>query len=110
MEKSLAMTHWKLVSIFLLRRLYRPFQSDALWEWPFNKKTITKFDNHFLILDKRGILGRAKWYFIISLLPIPLSKKKKIGEYLKNLDWEKSSVSNKQLYKCMQVSLHMKNR
>ena len=96
--------------IFLLRRLYRPFQSDALWEWPFNKKTINKFDYDFDILDRRGILGKAKWYFLIALLPIPSSNKKKIGKYLKNLDWEKSAMSNRHLYNCMQVSFHMKNR
>ena len=25
--------------IWLIRKLYRPFQSDAAWEWPFNRKT-----------------------------------------------------------------------
>lgn len=96
--------------IYILRRLYRPFQSDALWEWPFNKNTINKLYDNFDVLDRKGILGISKWYFIISLLPLPLAKKKQLGKYLKTKDWENSSKSKKHLYKCMQVSFHMKNR
>ena len=66
--------------IWLIRKLYRPFQSDAAWEWPFNRNTLRKFDKNFDILEKRGVLGYAKWYFIINLLPIPKARKIKIGE------------------------------
>ena len=97
------------IPIWILRRLYRPFQSDAMWEWPFTRKTINKFNEKFNIIEKRGILAKSKWYFLVLTLPISKTKKLKIGKLLHNIDWKKSSSSNKYLYKCMQVSMHMRN-
>lgn len=95
--------------IWILRRLYRPFQSDAMWEWPFNRKTLNKFNENFNIVEKRGILAKSKWYFLILLLPITKPAKIRLGKFLHDIDWKKSSDSFNYLYKCMQVSIHMKN-
>lgn len=91
--------------ILLARKLYRPFQTDAAWEWPFNRSTVQKFETSFNILEKRGILGKAKWYFIISLLPIGKEKKLRWGKKAHKKDWEESSLSNKYLYSCMQLTM-----
>ncbi|OUR95538.1 methyltransferase [Flavobacteriales bacterium 34_180_T64] len=96
--------------IWFIRKLYRPFQSDAAWEWPFNRKTLRKLDANFNILEKRGVLGYAKWYFIINLLPISKQKKLKIGKKWHQKDWEKSNASMSHLFKCMQLTMHMEKK
>lgn len=96
--------------IWIIRKLYRPFQSDAAWEWPFNRKTLRKFEKNFEILEKRGVLGYAKWYFIINLLPIPKTKKVAIGKNLHEKDWEKSNAKMSHLYSCMQLTMHLRKK
>jgi len=96
--------------IWLLRKLYRPFQSDAAWEWPFNRKTIRKFEQHFEVLEKRGVLGKSKWYFVINLLPFSKEKKLKWGQKAHRKDWEKSARSNAHLFKCMQLNMLMQKK
>ena len=96
--------------VWILRKIYRPFQSDAAWEWPFNKSTLRKFNSNFNIIEKRGVLGYAKWYFIINILPIPKERKLKIGKDWHKKDWEKSNNSMKHLFKCMQLTMLMQKK
>lgn len=37
-----------------LRALYRPFQSDAPWEWPFRRHTVDTLNRHFTIEEGFG--------------------------------------------------------
>lgn len=96
--------------IWLIRKLYRPFQSDAEWEWPFTRKTLRKFDQNFDILEKRGVLGYAKWYFIINFIPLSKSTKLRIGKSLHLKDWENSNASMSHLFSCMQFTMLMSKR
>jgi len=93
--------------IWILRKLYRPFQSDAAWEWPFSRQTIAKFDKAFDILERRGVLGKSKWYFLYNMLPLSAQHKKKWGQKAHRLDWERSATSDRHLYSCMQLNLLM---
>ena len=74
------------------------------------KKTLRKFDSHFIIKESRGVLGYSKWYFLIRLLPLSDEKKKKIGKKLHQKDLEKSNISKSHLYKCMQLTMLMEKR
>ena len=38
----------------LLRRAYRPFQSDAAWEWPFRRETVTELTKRFEVIEGYG--------------------------------------------------------
>jgi SAM-dependent methyltransferase len=38
----------------LLRSAYRPFQSDAAWEWPFRRETVFELVKRFEIVDGYG--------------------------------------------------------
>ena len=96
--------------IWIIRKLYRPFQSDRDWEWPFTKQTIAKFSKAFTILDRRGILGRSKWFFLLNFLPISSKKKLSIGRRWLNQDWRESQNSDKIFLKCMQVTFYMENK
>ena len=96
--------------VWIIRKLYRPFQSDAAWEWPFNRKTMRKFEQTFNILEKRGVLGKAKWYFIVNLLPLAKEKKLAWGKKMHKEDWEKSNQSMRYLFQCMQLTMHMQKK
>lgn len=96
--------------VWILRKLYRPFQSDAAWEWPFSRKTLNKFYASFKVRETRGILGYSKWYFLIRLLPLSKDKKLDIGKKLHQKDLEKSNTSKYHLYSCMQLTMLMQKR
>ena len=96
--------------IKMLRAVYRPFQSDAEWEWPFSKKTFRKFNNAFDVVERRGILGKSKWIALINMLPIGAARKRDIGRKWHTYDWEQSNVSDKALFSCMHLTMLMKNK
>lgn len=94
----------------LMRVLYRPFQSDADWEWPFTKKTIQKFHDAFQVEERHGLLGKSKWMFVINFMPFSENWKNKIGKKWHAIDWEQSATSDKALYKCMHLTMLMRKK
>ncbi|MGK4569274.1 class I SAM-dependent methyltransferase [Flavobacterium sp. 3HN19-14] len=62
--------------IKIIRTIYRPFQSDADWEWPFSKKTYYQFSKAFNVIERHGLLGKSKWIAFVNLLPV--SDKRKV--------------------------------
>ena len=95
------------ISIRILRGLYRPFQTDKDWEWPFSKKTIELFENSFNVIEKHGLLGKSKWFFLLNLLPIGERRKIEKAKKWQKDDWNKSKTSRKELYRCMQLTMLM---
>ncbi len=98
------------IPIKIIRAIYRPFQSDADWEWPFTKKTVYKFQKAFNVTERRGILGKSKWFFLVSLLPFSDEKKISIGQKWHKKDWENSTKSDATLFSCMHVTMLMKKK
>lgn len=96
--------------IKLIRTLYRPFQSDAAWEWPFTKKTFYQFQSSFTIVERRGLLGKSKWMALISILPISDNKKNKMGQKWHKEDWDNSKISDSVLFGCMHLTMLMKKK
>ncbi|HEY9183689.1 MAG TPA: class I SAM-dependent methyltransferase [Salegentibacter sp.] len=96
--------------IKILRRIYRPFQSDRDWEWPFSKKTYYKLAEAFEIKERRAILGKAKWSAFIGLLPISEEKRIQKAKAWHREDWKNSLYSDEAMFKCMHLSLRMKKR
>ena len=92
------------------RGIYRPFQSDKDWEWPFSKQTYYKFAQAFQVKDRRGMLGKAKWFFLLDFLPIPNIKKKEIGKKWHQKDWENSKLSDAYLFKCLHITMLMQKK
>lgn len=89
--------------IKLLRALYRPFQSDKDWEWPFKKSTLKKIDKNFVIEEKRGILGKSKYGIFFNILPLNKNYKERKIKNLINHDWNISKL--KEIHKCMHVTM-----
>lgn len=96
--------------IWVVRSLYRPFQSDAAWEFPFGRKSLKKLEDAFTVKEARGVLGKAKWYFVYQLLPISKEKKQAWGKKAHQKDWERSSTSRKHLLTCMQLNLLLQKK
>ena len=88
----------------ILRQLYRPFQSDKDWEWPFDKAALNKIKNQYKLLGMHGILGKSKWAIILNYIPFP-GKGKTIRKLVED-DWSINSIDRK-LYSCMQVTFHL---
>ncbi|MDI1256448.1 MAG: class I SAM-dependent methyltransferase [Flavobacterium sp.] len=96
--------------IKFIRALYRPFQSDAAWEWPFSKKTYFSLSKAFDIIDKRGILGKSKWAIFVNFMPISDERKQIISQKWHNEDWEKSQTSDKALFRCMHLTMLLRKK
>jgi len=93
--------------IKIVRTLYRPFQTDRDWEWPFSRNTYYKFGKSFKIIEKRGMLGTAKWAFLLYLIPGSQEYKTKLVEKWHLSDWNKSNTSNKKMFSCMHLTMLM---
>ncbi len=52
----------------LARAIYRPFQSDADWEWPFSKQALDTFEARFELDQVRGIRGLSRLGLLASSL------------------------------------------
>src|SRR2546426_10997364 len=49
----------------LIRKMYRPFQSDTDWEWPFTENTIHCLYKYFTPIDG---FGWGRWSLLLSVL------------------------------------------
>ena len=96
--------------IKVIRLLYRPFQTDKDWEWPFSKETYYKFSKVFEVKDRRAVLGKAKWFFLINILPLPYGKIETLGKKWHNEDWEKSKISDSHMFNCMHLTMLMQKK
>lgn len=95
------------IPVRFARWLYRPFQNDKEWEWPFNKKALSQLDNHYHVAGLHGVLGRSKWAFMIN--PLPLPGKEKLILKMINDDWNIKKIGP-ELYRCMHVTMHLKKK
>lgn len=96
--------------IKIIRTLYRPFQSDAAWEWPFTKKTFYQFQSAFTVIERRGLLGKSKWMALISIFPISKESKNRIGQKWHKEDWDNSKASESVLFSCMHLTMLMQKK
>lgn len=94
--------------IKIFRLLYRPFQSDKDWEWPFSKQTLKKLDGSFTILEKRGILGASKYGIPLNFLPINNDYKQKKVSKMIDKDWNVKSWN--EVYSCMHLTLKLQKK
>lgn len=89
--------------IKLLRKIYRPFQSDKDWEWPFTKETLQKIERNFKIAEIRGILGKSKYGLLLNLLPLNAAYKDRTIKKLIEDDWYANDLEN--VYDCMHITM-----
>ena len=93
--------------IQVLRRLYRPFQSDKDWEWPFTRTTLTEIGRHFKVEEVRGVLGKSKYGLLLNLLPLNKSYKDRTIKKMVENDWNANNME--EVYDCMHVTMLFRN-
>ena len=85
-----------------IRSLFRPFQSDSQWEWPFTKQTVSVMENELKPIDGFGWGRRSLWISILTAIPLleklasPIYKyllKKEIKEGWNRNIWLNSTVT-----------------
>lgn len=94
--------------IKVLRTLYRPFQNDKDWEWPFTKSTLTKIKNNFDVIEIRGILGKSKYGVLMNLLPLNNAFKTKIIAKMVAKDWNITKIEK--VYSCMHTTMLLRKK
>lgn len=53
-----------------IRSLYRPFQSDAAWEWPFRQRTVDALEESFVAVEGFGWGRRSLPLSVLTGLPV----------------------------------------
>jgi 2-polyprenyl-3-methyl-5-hydroxy-6-metoxy-1,4-benzoquinol methylase len=92
----------------VLRALYRPFQSDKDWEWPFTKIILSKIKNNFDVIQIRGILGKSKYGVLMNLLPLNNAFKTRIIAKMVAKDWNITKIE--QVYSCMHTTMLLRKK
>lgn len=94
--------------VWVVRKLYRPFQRDAEWEWPFRKETFRAICSRFEIAQMEGQLGLSKWGFLIANVPMCWKLGVALGRKWHERDRESSRMLGRGLWRCMSVSMQLK--
>lgn len=93
--------------IRILRSLYRPFQTDAAWEYPFGMQALSTIEKRFEVINCQGFLGSSKWAAVVGMLS------PRLGGKLANR-WHESDMKNKNttrsIKSCLHVSYHLRPR
>ena len=87
----------------VMRMVYRIFQSDKKWEWPFTKRNFVLMKKFFNISQIQGILGQAKWAFPLAFFDGELATKKGIQWVEK--DMKTANQINNHLWNSLQVTV-----
>jgi 2-polyprenyl-3-methyl-5-hydroxy-6-metoxy-1,4-benzoquinol methylase len=97
-------------TIRIARRMYRPFQSDASWEWPFTQRSFEQIERYFHIEAVQGVMGYAKWAIPIAMLPYGKGLAVRVGQRLHNWDQRSAVQRGPGLWRCLQVAMHLRRK
>ncbi len=89
--------------IKILRAIYRPFQDDKDWEWPFTKTVINKISSNFRVEQIRGVLGKSKYGVLLNLMPLSQRYKSKVIANMVEKDWNIQKIED--IYSCMHTTM-----
>ena len=89
----------------LVRWLYRPFQTNAAWEWPFKQHNFATIEKYFRIDKVQGVVGLSKWVLPLAALPLFADATIRLGRRLHETDLRKSRQLDSRLWRCMSVNL-----
>ncbi|WP_242926522.1 class I SAM-dependent methyltransferase [Pontibacter vulgaris] len=89
-----------------IRYLYRPFQSDKDWEYPFKKESLAQIKKYFKIENVQGMMGKTK--LAIPLFFINKKLGLKVAGKFFNHDKAYANNEGKALYDCLQITMKLK--
>jgi SAM-dependent methyltransferase len=91
----------------LLRSMYRPFQTDRAWEFPFDAEDLEEIERRFTVLERVGLLDRCKWAMVIAAVAPDTGRR--LGAR-----WFRSDTrprrSPAELRSCLHVTYHLQRR
>ncbi len=85
----------------ILRGLYRPFQSDKDWEWPFTRASFDEIQTHLNIVELQGMLGYSKCALPLSVVSPSVARR--IGTNLHKRDWQEATELGPALWRCLHL-------
>lgn len=91
----------------LARAVYRPFQTDVEWEYPFTTKTMRTLEGRFDVLDRKGLLNRSKWAAVLGVVSQRLAAR--FAPRLHEGDM-RAPTSRADLRRSLQVSYHLRGK
>ena len=94
----------------LLRAIYRPFQPDAAWEFPFTRRNFSELTRYYDVQDSQGYLGRTKKYFFLYYF---LGARKWVvnrAHRAHQFDLKDLKFGNSAFYSGLNVTLLLKNK
>lgn len=95
---------------WFLRAVYRPFQTDADWEWPFSRKTLNTLKQNFNFDNVLGLRGLSKLGLLLSILRLE-KLSNSVSNWGFNNDRKYGSKDGPYLrLTCWHVSLKMRNK
>ncbi len=89
------------------RALFRPFQTDADWEFPFGHAQLDQIEAQFEVLDRMGLYGRAKWAWVLGMIHPAWGKAR--GDRWFQQDFERKYV-RAEFRNCLVVSYLLERR
>jgi len=91
----------------LLRSMYRPFQTDRAWEFPFDADALRDIERRFTVLERVGLLDRCKWAMVVAAIAPETGRR--LGTR-----WFKSDMRPRhslvELRSCLHVTYHLQRR
>ena len=91
-----------------VRGIYRRWQADTEWEWPFTRDTLRAIERRFRIVEVRGVFGTAKWALPLAVLfPQPGARALR---WLYDRDMRTATRVDRALWRCMQVTMLLEKR
>ena len=95
------------IPIKLIRSAYRPFQTDAAWEFPFTRQSLNAIERKFKVECVQGIYGYSKWAMPISVFNPELAKKLAQRWHVRDL---KSATKMNAIRSCLRVSFMLRKK
>jgi len=89
----------------LLRMAYRPFQTDADWEYPFTRDTLGAIQRHFDVVKVQGTYGLSKWGIPLGLMAPQFARRRVRAWHEKDLAFP-YDIHN--VTSCLRVSLMLR--
>ena len=89
----------------MVRWLYRPFQTNAAWEWPFKQHNFETIQKYFRIEKIQGVVGLSKWVLPLAAVPLFGDATVRLGRRLHAADMRDARQLDSHLWRCMSVNL-----
>ncbi len=96
------------ISARIARGIYRPFQNDRDWEWPFTRASFDAIQKYFEIEHVQGWFGTAKWAAATSLISPALGQS--LGEKLHQHDLRVANKVGPGLWSCLYVATKLRRK